>query len=70
MSENHLWVVFAHHVLKHGSKAFTYFDYDKNNYLSEGFKAVSNTKQKYDKVSLKGILANEKAIKEAQKFSS
>ena len=55
MSDSHLWVVFAHHILKHGSKAFPSFDYDKNKYVSYQTKEFFNTNHKANKLALKII---------------
>ena len=67
---NNFLIIFMHNILKHGAKAFIYFHYDKHNFLLDWIKAFSNTKQNDNAVSLKRVLAEEKAMEEAQKSSS
>ena len=67
MADNHISILFRNHILKHGAKAFPYFDYEKNKFLSDWIKAVLNTNCKYNVVDVKRILDGDKAMKEAQK---
>ena len=56
-ADNHIWTVFMHNILEDVSKSFPYFDYDKNKFVSERIKALSNTKRKDKSVTLQRVLA-------------
>ena len=64
MADNNLRIFFTQLMLKHDSKAFFYFKYEKKKYVSDQIRAVSNTKRKDNEVYLKIILAKYKAMKE------
>ena len=61
ISDNNLWGVYYLRTLRHAGKAFPYFNFDNNEFLSDRIKLVSNTKHKENTVYLKKIVAKEKA---------
>ena len=66
MDYNHRKILYNPHILKHREEAFPYFDYEKNNYAPDSINLISNTKKQDNTVELKIVLAEDKAMKDAE----
>ena len=62
MADNDIWIVYMYHIFIHGSKVFSYFSFNKNNFMSDQIKEYSKTNLNQIKVERNIIKAKEKTM--------
>ena len=67
MANNHLCYLHRHHILRHRSRIFLYFDFENMKFLKDSIKGVAKKKMDNIEVKMKEVMESNRKSLETEK---